>query len=83
MNFHRHVEHLSSGTLGDAIPAEVYEAGALPMADKLTESKDASIIRLYKRKGSPQVCDNHRGISLISGKMGSNRAVLWHQHCPA
>ena len=28
--------------------------------------KDASIIRLYKRKGNRQVCDNHRGISLLS-----------------
>ena len=28
--------------------------------------KDASIIHLYKRKGNPQVCDNHRGISLLS-----------------
>ena len=28
--------------------------------------KDASIIHLYKRKGNPQVCDNHRGISLSS-----------------
>ena len=27
---------------------------------------DASIIHLYKRKGNPQVCDNHRGISLLS-----------------
>ena len=50
------------------------------MAEKLTELfqcmwrkeaipqdfKDASIIRLYKRKGNPQVCDNHRGISLLS-----------------
>ena len=63
----------------DAIPAEVYKAGGLPMAEKLTELfecmwrkrkaipqdfKDASIIQLYKRKGHPQVCDNHRGISL-------------------
>ena len=24
------------------------------------------IIHLYKRKGNPQVCDNHRGISLLS-----------------
>ena len=54
--------------------------GGLPMADKLTELfhcmwrkeaipqefKDASIIHLYKRKGNPQVCDNHRGISLLS-----------------
>ena len=49
------------------------------MAEKLTELfqcmwrkkaipqefKDASIIHLYKRKGNPQVCDNHRGIFLI------------------
>ena len=28
--------------------------------------KDASIIHLYKRKGNPQVCDNHRSISLLS-----------------
>ena len=50
------------------------------MAEKLTELfqcmwrkeaitqdfKDASIIHLYKRKGNPQVCYNHRGISLLS-----------------
>ena len=50
------------------------------MAEKLTELfhcmwrkeaipqefKDVSIIHLYKRKGNPQVCDNHRGISLLS-----------------
>ena len=50
------------------------------MAEKLTELfhcmwrkeaipqelKDASIIHLYKRKGNAQVCDNHRGISLMS-----------------
>ena len=28
--------------------------------------KDASIIHLYKRKGNPQVCDNHRGIFPLS-----------------
>ena len=28
--------------------------------------KDASIIHIYKRKGNPQVCDNHKGISLLS-----------------
>ena len=64
----------------DVIPAEVYKAGGLPMAEKLTELfhcmwrkeaipqefKDASIIHLYKRKGNPQVCDKHRGISLIN-----------------
>ena len=30
------------------------------------EFKDATIIHLFKRKGNPQVCDNHRGISLLS-----------------
>ena len=76
------VQQLSSGKDpgADAIPAEVYKAGGLPMAEKLTELfhcmwrkeaipqefKDAPIIHLYKRKGNPQVCDNHRGISLLS-----------------
>ena len=76
------IQHLSSGKApaADAIPAEVYKAGGLPVAEKLKELfqcmwrkeaipqdfKDASIIHLYKRKGNPQVCDNHRGISLIN-----------------
>ena len=30
------------------------------------EFKDASMIHLFKRKGNPQLCDNHRGISLLS-----------------
>ena len=65
------IQYLSSGkaTGTDAIPAEVYKASGLPMAEKLTELfqcmwrkeaipqdfKDASIIHLYKRKGNPQV----------------------------
>ena len=70
----------------DAIPADVYRAGGkVPMAEKLTELfhcmwrkeaipqefKDSSIIHLYKQKGNPQVCDNHRGISFlcIAGKI--------------
>ena len=50
------------------------------MAEKLTELfqcmwrneaitqdfKDAFITHLYRRKGNPKVCDNHRGISLLS-----------------
>ena len=75
------IQHLSSGKApgADAIPAEVYKAGGLSMAEKLAElfqsmwrkeaiphdSKVASIIQIYKLKGNPQVCDNHRGISLI------------------
>ena len=76
------IQYLSFGKApgADAIPAEVYKAGGLPMAEKQTELfqymwrkeaipqdfKDASIIHLYKRKGNPHVCDNHRGISLLS-----------------
>ena len=30
------------------------------------EFKDATIVHQFKRRGNPQVCDNHRGISLLS-----------------
>ena len=76
------IKLLSSGKApgSDAIPAEIYKAGGLPVAEKLTELfhimwrkeaipqefKDATIIHLFKRKGNPQVCDNHWGISLLS-----------------
>ena len=64
----------------DATPAKIYKAGCPPVAKKLTklfhiiwrkevipqEFKDATIIHLFKRKGNPHVCDNHRGISLLS-----------------
>ena len=72
----------------DAIPAEIYKAGGPPVAKKLTELfnnmwrkaaipqefKGATIIHLIKRKGDPQVCDNHRGICLLSidGKIFAN-----------
>ena len=73
---------LSSGKApgSDSIPAEVYKEGGSALTEKLhqmfllmwqqettpQEFKDASIIHLYKRKGNLQVCDNHRGISLLS-----------------
>ena len=76
------IKLLSSGkALGsDAIPAEIFKAGSPPVVEKLTELfhnmwrketipqefKDAAIIHVFKRKGNPQVCDNHRGISLLS-----------------
>ena len=76
------IKLLSSGKApgSDAIPAEIYKAGGTPVAKKMTELfhikwrkeaitqefKDASIIHLFKRKGNPQLCDNHRGISLLS-----------------
>ena len=50
------IKLLSSGKApgSDAIPA-------IPQ-----EFKDATNIHLCKRKGNPQVCDNHRSISLLS-----------------
>ena len=76
------VKLLLSGKIpgSDAIPAEIYKAGGTPVAMKMTELfsilwrkeaipqefKDTSIIHLFKRKGNPQLCDNHRGISLFS-----------------
>ncbi|BHF59157.1 hypothetical protein SprV_0100211300 [Sparganum proliferum] len=39
--------------------------------DNALLGEDATIVRLYKRKGNRQLCDNHRGISLlhIAGKI--------------
>nr|VZI48828.1 unnamed protein product [Spirometra erinaceieuropaei] len=83
----RAVQQLSSGKApaSDAIPAEVYKHGGPHLLDHLTalfqemwrqgevpqDFKDATIVHLYKRKGNRQVCDNHRGISLlnIAGKI--------------
>nr|VZI11159.1 unnamed protein product [Spirometra erinaceieuropaei] len=83
----RVVQQLSSEKApgSDAIPAEVYKHGGPQLMDHLTalfqemwrqgevlqDFKDATIVHLYKRKGNRQVCDNHRGISLlnIAGKI--------------
>nr|VZI06720.1 unnamed protein product [Spirometra erinaceieuropaei] len=83
----RAVQQLSSGKApgSDAIPAEVYKHGGPQLMDHLTalfqemwrqgevpqDFKDTTIVHLYKRKGNRQVCDNHRGISLlnIAGKI--------------
>nr|VZI26339.1 unnamed protein product [Spirometra erinaceieuropaei] len=83
----RAVQQLSSGKApgSDAIPAEVYKHGGPLLMDHLTalfqemwrrgevpqDFKDATIVHLYKRKGNRQVCDYHRGISLlnIAGKI--------------
>nr|VZI14632.1 unnamed protein product [Spirometra erinaceieuropaei] len=83
----RAVQQLSSGKApgSDAIPAEVYKHGDPLLMDHLTalfqemwrqgevpqDFKYATIVHLYKRKGNRQVCDNHRGISLlnIAGKI--------------
>ncbi|BHF60457.1 hypothetical protein SprV_0100342200 [Sparganum proliferum] len=83
----RAVQQLSSGKApgSDSIPAEVYKHGGPQLMDHLTalfqemwrqgeipqNFKDATIVHLYKLKGNRQVCDNHRGISLlnIAGKI--------------
>ncbi|BHF62952.1 hypothetical protein SprV_0200594100 [Sparganum proliferum] len=83
----RAVQQLSSGKApgSDTIPAEVYKHGGPQLMDHLTalfqemwlqgevpqDFKDATIVHLYKRKGNRQICDNHRGISLlnIAGKI--------------
>nr|VZI15267.1 unnamed protein product [Spirometra erinaceieuropaei] len=83
----RAVQQLSSGKApgSDVIPAEVYKHGGPQLMDHPTalfqemwrqgevpqDLKDATIVHLYKRKGNRQVCDNHRGISLlnITGKI--------------
>nr|VZI49896.1 unnamed protein product [Spirometra erinaceieuropaei] len=78
----RDVQQLFSGKApgSDAIPAEVYKHGGPQLMDHLTapfqemwrqgevpqDFKDATIEHLYKRKRNPQVCDNHRGISLLN-----------------
>ena len=76
------VKQLSDGKApgSDGIPSEIYKCGSETLTRKLTELflliwdqqvipqefKDATIIHLYKRKGNRQICDNHRGISLLS-----------------
>ncbi|BHF62082.1 hypothetical protein SprV_0100506300 [Sparganum proliferum] len=83
----RAVQQLSNGKApgSDAIPAEVYKHGGPQLMDHLTalfqemcrqgevpqDFNDATIVHLYKRKGNHQICDNHRGISLlnIAGKI--------------
>ncbi|VDL90056.1 unnamed protein product [Schistocephalus solidus] len=76
------VQHISSGTApgSDAIPPEVYKHGRPRLMAEFTtlfqemwrqgqvpqDFKDATIVHLYKRKGNRQLCDNHRGISLLN-----------------
>ena len=51
----------------DGIHPEVYKYDGDELAAELTRLfKDALIIHLYKNKGDRRLCDNHRGISLLS-----------------
>ncbi|VDL93386.1 unnamed protein product [Schistocephalus solidus] len=83
----RVVQQMSSGKApgSDAIPLEVFQHGGPQLMAELTtlfqgmwrqvqvpqDFKDATIVHLYKREGNRQLCDNHRGISLlnIAGKI--------------
>ncbi|VDM05989.1 unnamed protein product, partial [Schistocephalus solidus] len=51
----RAMQQISSGKApgSNAFPTEVFK-------------HDATIVHLYKRKGNRQLCDNHRGISLLN-----------------
>lgn len=76
------IKQLSTGKAAgpDGIPAEVLKNGGEVIASHLTELfcriwaeeavpqdfKDALIVHIYKNKGNRRVCDNHRGISLLS-----------------
>ncbi|BHF59924.1 hypothetical protein SprV_0100288500 [Sparganum proliferum] len=64
----RAVQQLSSGKApgSDAIPAEVYKHGGPQLMDHLT-----ALFQEMWRQGNRQICDNHRGISLlnIAGKI--------------
>nr|VZI05538.1 unnamed protein product [Spirometra erinaceieuropaei] len=44
-----------------ALSQEMWRQGEVPQ-----DFKDATIVHLYKRKGNRQVCDNHRGTSLLN-----------------
>nr|VZI42627.1 unnamed protein product [Spirometra erinaceieuropaei] len=80
------VQKLSSGKApgSDASPAEICKHGGPQLVNHLTalfqmwrqgevsqDFKDAAIVHRYKRKGNRQLCDNHRGSSLlnIAGKI--------------
>src|SRR3989441_4803059 len=69
----------------DAIPVEVYKNGESALVQRLhdlflkiwqegdvpQDFKDATIVTIYKRKGSKAECGNYRGISLlcVAGKI--------------
>ncbi|VDL95313.1 unnamed protein product [Schistocephalus solidus] len=77
----RAVQQISSGKApeSDAISQEVYTHGGPRLMAKLTtlfqerwcqgqilqDFKDATIVHLYKHMGDRQLCDNHKGISLL------------------
>jgi len=79
---YRAVNQMASGKAPgtDGLPAEVFKAGGPNLITKLAqlsqniwskrsvpqEFSDALIVHIFKRKGDRSVCDDHRGISLLS-----------------
>ena len=78
----RAIGQMSSGKAPgyDELPAEVFKAGGPALIAKMVslfgmmwdkravpqDFKDALIVHIFKRKGDRSVCDDHRGISLLS-----------------
>ena len=76
------IKQLASGKAAgaDGIPPDVYKHGGAAIRNQLLclykqcwlqgvvpqDFKDADHVHLYKNKGDSKVCDNHRGISLLS-----------------
>lgn len=76
------IKELSNGKAPgkDGIPVEIFKHGGFHLVSKLTslfaiiwsegsvpqDFKDASIISIFKNKGSRTCCDDYRGISLLS-----------------
>ena len=76
------IKQMSSGKKSgnDSLPPEVFKYGGQKLAKKLhslfvkiwqtgnvpQDFKDALVQHLYKSKGNRNICDNHRGISLLS-----------------
>ena len=76
------IKQMTSGKASgpDVIPAEVFKSSGAAINDQLTslyqtmwnqeqllqEFRDATIVHIYKHKGSRPSIDNHRGISLMS-----------------
>jgi len=73
---------MSSGKApgSDGLPPELFKSGGPDIINKLValyqsiwssgsvpqEFKDALIVHIFKRKGDRSVCNDHRGISLLS-----------------
>ena len=76
------IKQLASGKAAgaDGIPPDIYKHGGAAIRKQLLslykqcwmegaipqDFKDADLVHLYKNKGDSKVCDNHRGISLLS-----------------